>query len=586
MVYNKKGDFNGIAERHGVDPLIARCMVNRDISPEDMDGYLHPERGALHDGRLLKDAEKAAGLLKEAVAANKKIRIIGDYDVDGIFATYILKRGITRVGGNVDYDIPHRMKDGYGLNARLCRKAICDGVEFVITCDNGIKAFDEIGLLKDAGMTVIVTDHHELDFESQSAEGGKKYRLPAADAIVNPHQEDCGYPFSDICGAVVAWKLIGVLYEVCGVPREEFEALLAFAAFATVCDIMPLIGENRTIVARGLEALRLTDNVGMRALIDGRGKSDTALSTYDVGFMFGPCFNACGRLDTAMRAVELLEEERVSVAIEKAKAMLDLNERRKSMTEAATAKAVEAVEAVAADGELEKVLVVYIPELHESLAGIVAGRLREKYYRPVFVLCDGEQMVKGSGRSIPGYPMSDRLHEVEELLVHYGGHPMAAGLSLQKEDVDELRRRLNANANLSEEDLVDTLYIDIAAPLSYLTEERIEQLGVMEPFGEGNERPVFADKDLIPYQMVYLGKPERRFLKFLFRMEDGHDVEAVYFGNADEMVAFLEDKYGREEVEALVAGRRSAVRMTFTYYPQINVYRGRRTIQVKIEDYR
>ncbi len=589
MLYNKKGDFNGIAAKFGIDPLIARCMINRGIRPEEMEEYLNPKQGTLYDGRLLKDAQKAVKLLKEAVDSGKKIRIIGDYDVDGIFATYILKRGITRIGGDVDYDIPHRVRDGYGLNGRLCKKAVDDGVDFVITCDNGIKAFEEIALLKDAGITVVVTDHHELDFSlgGDGADGGKQYRLPDADAIVNPHQKDCTYPYSDICGAVVAWKLIGVLYDACGVPEEEYDKILPFAAFATVCDIMPLTGENRTIVARGLDELCRTDNIGMRALIDGRGKSDSEISAYDIGFILGPCFNACGRLDTAIRAVELLEEEQTSAAVEKAQGMLDLNERRKSMTESATVQAISvAEEALTAKDGLDHVLVIYIPGLHESLAGIVAGRLREKYYRPVFVLCDGEQMVKGSGRSIPGYAMADKLHEVEDLLVHYGGHPMAAGLSLLKENVDELRRRLNENAGLAADDLVDTLYIDVAAPLSYLTEERITQLSRMEPFGEGNNRPVFADKDLIPYQMVYLGKPERRFLKFIFRMADGRDVEGVYFGNAEEMTAYLVDKYGKKEVDALLAGHRSAVRLTFTYYPQINVFRGKRTIQVKIEDYR
>ncbi len=581
MVYNKKGDFNGIAARYGIDPLTARCMVNRDIPEEEMEGYLHPDRAALFDGRLLKDGEKAAALLKEAVKSGGKLRIIGDYDVDGIFSTYILKRGITRVGGAADYDIPHRIRDGYGLNGRLCQKAIDDGVSFVITCDNGIKAFDEIAMLKDAGITVVVTDHHELDFAME--DGERVCRIPKADAVVNPHQPGCTYPFSDICGAVVAWKLIGILYDICGIAKSEADELLPFAAFATICDIMPLKGENRTIAALGLKDLAATDNVGMRALIDGRGKSGAPLGAFDVGYMFGPCFNACGRLDTAHRAVELLEETKVSAAVEKAQAMLDLNERRKMMTEQAAHEAVAAVEAA---GTLDDVLVVYIPALHESLAGIVAGRLREKYFRPVFVLCDGEKMVKGSGRSIPGYPMADRLHEAEDLLDHYGGHPMAAGLSLPKENVEALRRRLNENAHLTEADLTDTLFIDAAAPLSYLTEERIRQLSCLEPFGEGNPRPLFADKDLIPYQMVYLGKSERRFLKFLFRMADGHDVEAVYFGNADEMTAFLEEKYGKAEVDALVAGKKSAVRLTFTYYPQINEFRGIRTIQARIEDYR
>ncbi|MBQ7676871.1 MAG: single-stranded-DNA-specific exonuclease RecJ [Lachnospiraceae bacterium] len=581
MVYNKKGDFNRLAEQFGIDPLTARCMVNRGIPEEEMGAFLSPSRGRLHDGALLKGAKEAAALLKKAIDEGKKIRVIGDYDVDGVFSTYILKTALVRCGGIVDYDIPHRITDGYGLNARLCEKAIADGTELVITCDNGIKAFREIAMLKEAGMQVIVTDHHAFDFENDGEE--KRYLLPEADAVVNPHQPGDTYPFADICGAVVAWKLIGVLYELMGIPGAEYDAFLPFAAFATVCDIMPLVGENRVIVALGLSQLSHTDNIGLNALLDGCGRSEAQLNAMDIGFILGPCFNACGRLDSAIRAVELLEESSAAKAIERARGMIDLNERRKSMTEAASDKAMEAVEAA---GEPDAVLIVYIPELHESLAGIVAGRLREKYYRPVFVLCDGEHMVKGSGRSIPGYPMADKLHEVEDILDHYGGHPMAAGLSLKKEKVEELRMRLNANAHLTEKDLTDTVMIDAAAPLSYMTEERISELSRLEPFGEGNEQPLFADKDLIPYQMSYIGRSERKFLKFLFRMADGSDVEALWFGNADEMTEYLERKFGEKEVAALLGAKKSAVRLTFTYYPRINEFRGRKTIQARIEDYR
>lgn len=580
LVSSKKADFKRIAQQYGIDQVTARCLVNRGIKEDEIGRFLHPKDMTLYDGKLLKGALEAAELLLLFIQSQKRIRVIGDYDVDGIFSTFILKKGIERVGGLVDYDIPHRMKDGYGLNARICEKAINDGVDLVITCDNGIKAFDEIDLLKKAGITVIVTDHHELDFTQNGNE--KEYRIPNADVVVNPHQPDCSYPFPDICGAVVAWKVVGVLFEKTGIDKKEFEAMLPGAAFATICDIMPLVDENRCIVARGLEALGKTDNIGMRALIEDRGKSDVVLNAFDIGFVFGPCFNACGRLDTAKTAVELLEETSVSRAVDRARQMTELNEKRKAMTEEATRKALDYL-----DGrEPDPVIVVYIPELHESLAGIVAGRVREKYYRPVFILCDGEKMVKGSGRSIPGYPMAERLHEVEDLLDHYGGHPMAAGLSLQNANVDKLRKRLIAGAKLTKEDLTDKLMIDVPMPVSYLTEELVNELARLEPFGEGNERPVFAEKDLRPYRMMYIGRTERKFLKFLFRMTDGKDIEAVYFGDSEAFVAYLESKFGEKEVKALLDGRPNEVSLTFTYYPQINEYRGNRSLQIRIEEYR
>ena len=582
MLYNKKADFAGLAKRFAVDPVVIRVMTNRDISGEEMAGFLRPSMDILHDPHGLKDADKAAQLIREAVSQGKKVRVIGDYDVDGIFSTYILTAGLRRVGAEVSYDIPHRITDGYGMNRRLVEQAKEDGIELIVTCDNGIKALDEVELARGLGMTVVVTDHHELGFDLDEA-GQKQYRLPAADAVVNPHQPDCSYPFPEICGAVVAWKLVTVLYEACGIGEKEAMAFLPYAAFATIGDIMPLRDENRSIVYYGLKEMPGVDNPGLLSLMERTGVVDRPVNPYDVGFILGPCFNASGRLDTALRGVGLLLEQDSSKASEMAEAMRNLNDQRKSMTEQGTEEAIARIEE---EGRMEDdVLVVYVPTLHESLAGIVAGRIKERYYRPTFVLTDGKECVKGSGRSIPGYSMAQKLHDVEGLLDRYGGHPMAAGVSLQKDRIEEFRRILNERSGLTKKDLVATLWIDVAMPTAYITKELILQLESLEPFGEGNEKPLFAEKEVAPVGLRYMGK-ESQYLKFTLPGNGRDRLEAVYFGDGPGLAARLEEKYGKAEVDKLFEGRASAVRLTFAYYPQINSFNGRETLQVRIEDYK
>ena len=582
MVYNKKADFPALAEQLGVDPVVIRVMTNRGIAPEEMEGFLHPSMEILHDPHELKDADKAAGLIQNAVQQGKKVRVIGDYDVDGIFSTYILTAGLRRVGTEVSYDIPHRITDGYGMNRRLVEQAKEDGIDLIVTCDNGIKALDEVKLAKELGMDVVVTDHHELGFDIDE-DGRTVFRLPVADAVVNPHQPDCHYPFPQICGAAVAWKLVTVLYEACGIDRGEAMAFLPFAAFATIGDIMPLRDENRSIVYYGLKQMPGIQNPGLLSLMERTGVVGRPVNPYDVGFILGPCFNASGRLDTALRGVELLLEQDAARASEMAEAMRNLNDQRKSMTEQGTEEAIARIEE---EGRQEDdVLVVYVPALHESLAGIVAGRIKEKYYRPTFVLTDGNEGVKGSGRSIPGYSMAQKLHDVEDILDRYGGHPMAAGVSLQKDRIDAFRRILNEKSGLKEKDLVATLWIDVPMPTAYISKELILQLEALEPFGEGNEKPLFAEKDVAPTGVRYLGK-EGQYLKFTLPGNGKDRLEAVYFGDGQQMVADLTKKYGQAEVDKLFEGRVSVVRLTFTYYPQINSFNGRETMQVRIEDYK
>ena len=581
MVYNKKADFSELAGRFGVDPVVIRVMVNRGISEEEMPGFLHPSLSALHDPHLLKDADEAAERIRRAVSAKKKLRVIGDYDVDGIFATYILTAGLRRIGADVSYDIPHRVADGYGMNRRIVEQAHADGVSLIVTCDNGIKSLEEVALAKTLGMEVIVTDHHELGFDVDEA-GNKLWQIPEADAVINPHQPDCTYPFPEICGAVVAWKLVQVLYAVYGIADEAMD-FLPFAAFATIGDIMPLRDENRSIVHFGLKRMPQIANPGLLSLMERTGVVDRAVTPYDVGFVLGPCFNASGRLDSALRGVALLLEEDEKKASRMAEALRNLNDQRKSMTETGTQEAVALLEQEGRQQDM--VLVVYVPSLHESLAGIVAGRLKERYYRPVFVLTDGRDGVKGSGRSIPGYSMAQKLHDVEDLLTRYGGHPMAAGVSLPRDNIEAFRSRLNSQAGLTEQELVANVWIDVPMPTGYVSEELVQQLEDLEPFGEGNERPLFAEKDVAPISARYIGK-DQRFIRFVLPGNGRDRLEAVYFGDGQELTAKLVQRFGRDAVDRLFAGKTSPVRLTFTYYPQINTFMGRRTLQVRIDDYK
>lgn len=533
----KGGNFMEMAKKYGIDPLIARIIRNRDIIDEkEITEYLYGGKEALHNPHLLKDVDKAAEIIAEGIAEKKAMRIIGDYDIDGVNATYILLDGIHRCGGNVDAAIPDRMKDGYGINEHLIEQALSDGKELLITCDNGIAAINEINFAKEKGMTVVVTDHHEIPY--RNAEQGKEFLRSNADAIVNPKQADCPYPCKGICGAVVAWKLVQVLYERMDIPVEEADIFIENAGFATVGDVMDLTGENRILVKLGLKALEHTKNPGMKALIAKNKLSDKPLSAYHIGFVLGPCINASGRLDTAKRSLELLLERDEVKASALAGELVELNESRKYMTQQETQKALEQIEKEGR--EKDKVLVVYLPECHESLAGIIAGRIREAYQRPVFVLTRGEEGVKGSGRSIEAYSMFDKMTEVAELFTKYGGHPMAAGLSMREEDIDKLREQLNQKAELSEEDMAEVVRLDAVLPMSYFTVDTIRQLSVLEPCGKSNTKPVFADRNIKITRAGIVGV-NRNMLKLHLLDSKGNPVAGVYFGEVEKFLTFLSE---------------------------------------------
>lgn len=578
----KGGNFMEMAKKYGIDPLIARIIRNRDIIDEkEITEYLYGGKEALHNPHLLKDVDKAAEIIADGIAGKKAMRIIGDYDIDGVNAAYILLEGIRRCGGNVDAAIPDRMKDGYGINEHLIEQALSAGKELLITCDNGIAAINEINFAKEKGMTVVVTDHHEIPY--RNTEQGKEFLRSNADAIVNPKQNDCLYPCKGICGAVVAWKLVQVLYERMDIPVEEADIFIENAGFATVGDVMDLTGENRILVKLGLKALEHTKNPGMKALIAKNKLSDKPLSAYHIGFVLGPCINASGRLDTAKRSLELLLERDEVKASALAGELVELNESRKYMTQQETQKALEQI---GKEGrEKDKVLVVYLPECHESLAGIIAGRIREAYQRPVFVLTRGEEGVKGSGRSIEAYSMFDKMTEVAELFTKYGGHPMAAGLSMREEDIDKLREQLNQKAELSEEDMAEVVRLDAVLPMSYFTVDTIRQLSVLEPCGKSNTRPVFADRNIRITRANIVGV-NRNVLKLHLLDSKGNPVAGVYFGEVEKLLTFLSEKFGSEEVDAAMHGRENSIQFAAVYEPAVDTYSGRESVQAIIRRFR
>lgn len=578
----KGGNFMEMAKKYGIDPLIARIIRNRDIIDEkEITEYLYGGKEALHNPHLLKDVDKAAEIIAEGIVGKKAMRIIGDYDIDGVNATYILLEGIRRCGGNVDAAIPDRMKDGYGINEHLIEQALSDGKELLITCDNGIAAINEINFAKEKGMTVVVTDHHEIPY--RNTEQGKEFLRSNADAIVNPKQNDCLYPCKGICGAVVAWKLVQVLYERMDIPVEEADIFIENAGFATVGDVMDLTGENRILVKLGLKALEHTKNPGMKALIAKNKLSDKPLSAYHIGFVLGPCINASGRLDTAKRSLELLLERDEVKASALAGELVELNESRKYMTQQETQKALEQIEKEGR--EKDKVLVVYLPECHESLAGIIAGRIREAYQRPVFVLTRGEEGVKGSGRSIEAYSMFDKMTEVAELFTKYGGHPMAAGLSMREEDIDKLREQLNQKAELSEEDMAEVVRLDAVLPMSYFTVDTIRQLSVLEPCGKSNTKPVFADRNIRITRANIVGV-NRNVLKLHLLDSRGNPVAGVYFGEVEKFLTFLSEKFGSEEVDAAMHGKENSIQFAAVYEPAVDTYSGRESVQAIIRRFR
>lgn len=588
LIAAKRADFQKIAEKYGIDPVIARLIRNRDIiEEEDIRKYLKGGKEDLYDPLFLKDMDRAVAVLKDKIAAGAKIRIIGDYDADGICASYILVKGLTACGAKADTVIPHRVKDGYGLNEVLMEEASAEGIDTVVTCDNGIAAAAQIDYGKQLGMTVVVTDHHEIPYE-ETENGERKYLLPDAAAVVDPKRQDCPYPCKNICGAVVAYKLVQQLLDehggtVRGAEREELlEELLEVAAFATICDLMELKDENRILVKHGLENMRNTRNPGLRALMEVCGVERRQISAYHIGFILGPCMNATGRLDTAKRALELLQSREREEAVTIAAELKNLNDIRKEMTVKGTEAAAVAIEK---EGLLkDRVLVVYLPEVHESLAGIIAGRIREKYERPAFVLTKGEEGVKGSGRSVEGYHMYEELTGCKEFFTKYGGHKMAAGLSMREEDVEAFRKRINERCRLTEEDLEEKIHIDVAMPLSYISKGLIEQLELLEPFGVGNTKPVFAQKDVHIINGRIMGK-NRNVGKYGITDGSGRFYDMVYFGDLEAFQDFLVEKAGEYMANRLYQGERVDIPVSIVYYPDINRYGGRESIQIVMRGY-
>lgn len=582
MVQTKRADFSGLAMRLGVSPVAVRVMRNRGLTEEaEMRKYLYGTLDDLYDPRLMKGMEQAAELIARKLKEGKHVRIIGDYDIDGVCSTYILLKGFQRAAkelsqrcsleagrysvekendAQIDYEIPDRIKDGYGINESIIRQASADGVDTLVTCDNGIAALREISIAKQLGMTVVVTDHHEVPVDEYGQ------ILPPADAVVDPKQDGETYPFHEICGAVVAWKLIRVLYEKLGIPESEWMDLLEFAAIATVGDVMKLQDENRLIVKYGLKKIGSTKNTGLRKLIEKNNLDIENLSAYHIGFVIGPCLNAGGRLKSAKVALRMLLAEDPERAGEMADELKELNDMRKDMTAKGEAEAIEQVEKQYMD---DKVLIVFLPECHESLAGIIAGRLREHFHKPSFVLTRGETTAKGSGRSIEQYHMYQGLCKVSDLLVKFGGHPMAAGLSLEEKDIDEFRRRLNADAELTEEDFVPKIWIDVPMPFEYVNEKIVQELKDLEPFGQGNEKPLFAQKSLVIRNARVLGK-NRNVVKLNLVTETGQPVDGLLFADGDR---FLEEQAGRNMIDMI-------------YYPDVNEYNGTRKLQAVIRNYK
>ena len=565
MVYAKKADFKQIASEYGIDQVLARIIRNRDIcGSKDIDMYLNGNLNDIHNPHSMKDADKFVDIITKKIEEHKPVRIIGDYDIDGICSIYILFCGLKAAGADVDYVVPHRINDGYGINEHLIDNAINEGIDTIVTCDNGIAAYNQVRYAKDNGITMIVTDHHDVPFEIKDDK--KVYIVPLADAVINPKQADCDYPFKLLCGAGVAYKLISLLYDRLGFDKKELEDYIEFMAIATVGDIVDLIDENRIVVKYGLKHIAHTKNTGLRALIEECQLDINNISSYHIGFVIGPCLNASGRLDTARQAIELMLCKDNEKAHNMAKELIALNNERKSMTEQETQKAIELVENT---GLLkDRVLVIYLKDCHESIAGIIAGRIKERYYRPTFVITNAEDGAKGSGRSIEGYNMYEEINKCKNVLTKYGGHPMAAGLSLAISDIDIFRKMLNDNAILTDEDLIPKMWIDVPMPVSYANIRLVNQLKLLEPFGKGNEKPVFADRNLYVKTASVIGK-NKNVLRCQLETEDGTYVPAVQFGinNIDDIP-------------------RAVMRISIIYYPDINTFNGIMSLQIIIKEWK
>lgn len=586
-VMMKKADFEENGRLFQISPVLARIIRNREIiEKEEIQKFLYGTMDDMYNPFLLKDMEKAIAILEQKIAEQKKIRIIGDYDIDGVCSTYILYKGLTQYHANVDTVIPHRMKDGYGLNDNLIMDAFHDGVDTILTCDNGIAASKQIQLAKELGMTVIITDHHEVPYEE--IEGVKHYILPEADAVIDPKQESCKYPFQEICGAVVAYKCIlaYVLKQEHKQCREILTSellleLLEFAAFATIGDVMELKDENRIIVREGLKLMQNTRNMGLASLMEVTGIKADNIKPYTIGFVLGPCLNATGRLDTANNALDLFIEKDKSKSMMLASTLKAMNDSRKALTLEGVEDAIRQIEEN--HYEQDKVLVVYLPHVHESLAGIIAGRLRERYGKPTFVLTDGEECVKGSGRSIDSFHMYEEMTKCKDLFLKYGGHKLAAGLSLEKENVIKMRQRMNAQCTLLPEDFEEKVQIDVPMPMEYVSFDFIHQLDLLEPFGNGNPKPLFAQKNVLFQKGTILGQ-NRNVGKYVVLDENGKQYEMIYFGDLEQFDGYIVKKYGQHALEQLYSGTGSVL-LSVVYYPDINEYRGTKSLQMILKFY-
>lgn len=582
VVLNKKADFYGIGRRYGIDPVIARLIRNRDIIDEkEIEQYLYGGIDHLPAPQEMRDMEKAAAILIQKIHEGRRIRIISDYDVDGVVSNYILYTGLSKCGAMIDYKIPDRILDGYGINENLIQQAYDEGIDTILTCDNGIAAYQQIQYGKDLGMTIVVTDHHDVPYEE--TDGVKHHILPPADAVVNPKRPDCHYPYKTLCGAVVALKLIIYIYEQFHKPANAWHEFLEFAAIATVCDVVSLTGENRVLVKEGLKRLNRTTHTGLSALISATEMEEKQITSYHLGFVIGPCINASGRLKSAEMALSLLLCDNREQALKLALELKDLNEERKNMTLTGLENAIQLIET--SPLKEDKILVVYLPDCHESLAGIIAGRIREKYNKPVFVLTDSEDgTLKGSGRSIGSYSMFEEMSRVKELMSKYGGHPMAAGLTLPKENLELFRERLNELTSLTEADFVAKVSIDVPMPVSYITEKLVDELKLLEPFGCANPKPLFAQKDLSVLSARVLGA-RKNVLKLRLADEQGYEIDGIYFGNIEDFHKYVSSHFPQNEVEYMYQGRKNSVTLSFTYYPDVNEFRGSRTLQIVIQNY-
>lgn len=582
VVSAKRADFKANGDKFGIDQVTARIIRNRDvIGDNEIERYLHGSLKDLGNPHDMKDAEILSDIVKEKIGQNQKIRIIGDYDIDGVMSSYILYRALSRCGANVDVAIPHRITDGYGLNLHLITDAIEAGVDTIITCDNGIAAMEEISYAKNHGLTVLVTDHHEIPYEER--DGERCYLQSEADAIVNPHQKECSYPYKELCGAAVAWSVVRILYEKMQICPEEAYDLLEFVAFATVGDVMPLTGENRILVKEGLKRIHHTTNIGMMALIARCGLIPEQVESYHFGFVLGPCINAAGRLDTAVRALALFQTQDAGEAAVLADELVELNEERKLMT----VDGVEAAKQLCEEAGYDKdpVLVLYLPEVHESIAGIIAGRIREYYGRPTFVLTRGEEGIKGSGRSVEGYSMYEEMCRCSTLFTKFGGHPMAAGLTIPEENIDAFRTQMNRNCELTVEEMQPKIHIDVPMPVDYVSNSLVEEFALLAPFGKDNPKPVFADRNLAISRMWAVGKMQN-VLRLTLVSEQNSPVSAIYFGDIDAFEEYIVEKFGADELEKALHGRENNIRLSIVYYPKINRFRDSESLQFEIQYYR